>query len=291
MNDAGPMPIRHGEYGEQVQDYFHKLFPHREWKVFSDTTASPIPIGVEMLYPTVEEPFYLLHTIGMSAVPMHYPAGRLEMGHEVYGELCMILPADWPFGKGKDVALTDAAAWPIWMLMELGRFPHVHQIWISYGFILPNTETCEPFSPMTDLSGVIIVQFEGELGALTMADGTTVELLMPILAYKEELDLCDEIGGIRTKIRIGEFTQVCAACTGEYSIRVQVCIFQGFGSGLKSLSRCSNFICICHEFTDTCSGIITTVECGCKSDCCQELKFHFRPFLCIHIYSETNTLS
>ena len=25
-------------------------------------------------------------------------------------------------------------------------------------------------------------------------DGTTVELLMPILAYKEELDLCDEIG-------------------------------------------------------------------------------------------------
>ena len=85
MNDAGPMPIRHGEYGEQVQDYFHKLFPHREWKVFSDMTASPIPIGVEMLYPTVEEPFYLLHTIGMSAVPMHYPAGRLEMGHEVYG--------------------------------------------------------------------------------------------------------------------------------------------------------------------------------------------------------------
>ena len=33
-----------------------------------------------------------------------------------------------------------------------------------------------------------------ELPALTMADGTTVELLMPILAYKEELDLCDEIG-------------------------------------------------------------------------------------------------
>ena len=127
-------------------------------------------------------------------MPMPKGPGRLEMGHEVYGELCMILPADWPFGKGKDVALTDAAAWPIWMLMELGRFPHVHQIWISYGFILPNTETCEPFSPMTDLSGVIIVQFEGELGALTMADGTTVELLMPILAYKEELDLCDEIG-------------------------------------------------------------------------------------------------
>ena len=41
------------------------------------------------------------------------------------------------------------------------------------------------------------------------------------------IDLCDEIGGIRSEIRIGEFTQVCIACTGEYSVRVQVCIFQG----------------------------------------------------------------
>lgn len=193
MTDAGAMPLCHGEYGGQVQEYFHQLFPHREWKVFSDPAARPIPIQVEMLYPTVEEPFYLLHTMGMSAVPMHYPAGRLDMGNEAYSELCMILPADWPF-KQEDIALTDTAAWPIWLLMELGRFPHVHQIWISYGFILPNAETCEPFSPMTDLSGVIIVQFEGELGALTMSDGTTVELLMPILAYKDELELCDEIG-------------------------------------------------------------------------------------------------
>lgn len=193
MTDTGAMPLRHEEYGEQVQQYFHTLFPHREWTIFADEEARPIPIRVEMLYPTVEEPFYLLHTIGMSAVPMQYPDGRLDVSHEAYSELCMILPADWPFKSG-EIALTDAAAWPIWLLMELGRFPHVHQIWISYGFMLPNSEMCEPFSPMTDLAGVIIVQFEGELGALTMSDGTTVELLMPILAYKDELDLCDEIG-------------------------------------------------------------------------------------------------
>lgn len=194
MTDTDAMHIRHGEYGAQVQARFHQLFPRRQWKMFSDTIGRPVAIDVEMLYPTVEEPFYLLHTMGMSAVPMYYPAGTLAREREAYSELCMILPADWPFGRRRDISPADPSAWPVWLLMELGRFPHVHQIWMSYGFMLPNTERCEPFSPMTNLSGVVIVQFEGDLGSISMADGTTVELLMPILLYKEELELCDKIG-------------------------------------------------------------------------------------------------
>ncbi len=194
MTDTEAMRVRHGEYGTQVQEYFHRLFPRRRGKLFSDMIGKPVVIDVEMLYPTVEEPFYLLHTMGMSAIPMHYPAGTFIREGESYGELYMILPADWPFGRCRDSSLTDPAAWPVWLLMELGRFPHVHQIWMSYGFMLPNTEACEPFSPMTNLSGVVIVQVEGDLGSLKMPDGTTVELFMPILLYKEEMELCDEIG-------------------------------------------------------------------------------------------------
>ncbi len=184
----------HKEYGQEVQAYFHRLFPRRKWQVLSDPLANPLAVDVEMLYPTVEEPFYLLHTVGMSAVPMYYPAGKLAKGQEAYSELCMILPADWPFLTGSRVTLTDPAAWPLWLLMELGRFPHVHQIWMSYGFTLPNTEACEPFSPLSAFAGVIIVQFEGELGEVTMADGTAVELLMPIPVYKEELEVCGHVG-------------------------------------------------------------------------------------------------
>ena len=194
MTDTEYISRNHSEYGVEVQARFHTLFPHRQWKLFSDVSGRPVPVDVEMLYPTVEEPFYLLHTMGMSAVPMHYPGGTAANGGESFGELCMILPSDWPFDRRNDISLADAAAWPIWLLMELGRFPHVHQIWMSYGFVLPNTEKCEPFSPMTDLSGIVIVQFDGELGSMKMADGTVVELLMPILVYKEEMELCDEIG-------------------------------------------------------------------------------------------------
>lgn len=184
----------HEEYGRAVQAYFHSLFPHRQWSVFRDPDGTPLAVDVELLYPTVEEPFYLLHTIGMSAAPMHYPAGEFVTGKEGYGELCLILPADWPFRKDWDISLNDEEAWPIWLLMELGRFPHVHDVWMSYGFLLPNSESHEPFARDTALSGLVIVQFEGQLGGVSMADGTTVELLMPILLYKEEMDLCSDIG-------------------------------------------------------------------------------------------------
>lgn len=194
MVDTKTMALAHQEYKSQVQAYFHSLFPRRQWSVFTDPISRPLSIDVEILYPTIEEPFYLLHTMGMSMAPLHYPAGELAADHDTYCELSLMLPSDWPFRNTGTPSLEDPASWPAWLLMELGRFPHTHQIWMSYGFLLPNTEKYCPFSPMSDLSGVVIIQFEGELGNIPMGDGTEVELLMPILVYKEELELCDKIG-------------------------------------------------------------------------------------------------
>jgi len=198
MTDAADTIERtHCEYAEEVRQYFHTLFPHRQWTVFSDTLDNPLPVHVELLHPTVEEPFYLLHTIGMSAAPMHYPTGQNSPeDKEAYGELCMLLPGNWPFDTKGDrcISVTDEAAWPIRLLMELGRFPHVHKLWMSYGFVLPNTENCDPFTKTTNLSGVLIVQFEGALGEMKAHDGTTIQILMPYLIYKEEIELYDEIG-------------------------------------------------------------------------------------------------
>lgn len=194
MTDTKPMAPIHREYSREVQQYFHRLFPRRQWQVFRDVSAKPMAIDVELLYPTVEEPFYLLHTMGMSANPMTYPTGDVVKEREVYSELCLMLPATWPFRNMSHLTLADEAAWPIWLLMELGRFPHVHHIWMSYGFVLPNGEHSEPFSRQTELCGVVIVQFEGELGEMTMHDGTVLNLLMPVPLYKNEIALCDSLG-------------------------------------------------------------------------------------------------
>lgn len=194
LTDTKRIKRTHDEYGRAVQQYFHNLFPHRQWQVFHDPAGTPLAVDVEILYPTVEEPFYLLHTMGMSASPMRYPSGDFATGKEGYSELCLILPAQWPFQRESRISLEDKNAWPIWLLMELGRFPHVHDVWMGYGFLLPNRGTYEAFAEDTELSGLVIVQFEGQLGGVKMLDGTVVELLMPILLYKEEMDLCSDIG-------------------------------------------------------------------------------------------------
>ena len=117
----------HEEYGRAVQAYFHSLFPHRQWSVFQDPDGTPLAVDVELLYPTVEEPFYLLHTIGMSAAPMHYPAGEFVTGKEGYGELCLILRQH---------------------LMQSGTFPHEIGIFLGYpladvkGFIINHGHNC-----------------------------------------------------------------------------------------------------------------------------------------------------
>ena len=70
--------------------------------------------------------------------------------------------------------------------MELGRFPHVHDVWMGYGFLLPNREKPESFAEDTALSGVVIVQFEGQLGGVKMPDGTTVNFSCPSFYTKRK---------------------------------------------------------------------------------------------------------
>lgn len=215
MTDVEKITPLHQEYKKQVQAYFHRLFPQREWQIVSDCNKTPLAIDVEVLYPTVEEPFYVLHTMGMSTAPLHCPTGLLPQDKEMYTELSLILPADWPFHPKQSISLSDPAGWPVWLLMELGRFPHVHHTWMAYGFLLANTEQQEPFSSQASFAGVTIVQFDGELGEIPMQDGQKADLLMPLVLYKEEMDLCDIIGVDAVVEKILEETGGSFALDGE----------------------------------------------------------------------------
>ena len=39
-----------------------------------------------------------------------------------------------------------------------------------------------------------MVQFDGSLGEFKTSDGTMIQLLLPFLVYKEEMELYDEVG-------------------------------------------------------------------------------------------------
>ena len=197
MNDRimEPVPVLHRDYAETVEQYFYRLFPNRTRAALADTGSLPLPVDIEVLYPTAEEPFYFIHTLGMSAAPMTYPEGT-ENGEvrESYSELCLMLPSDWPFADSHHLSIEEPSVWPLCMLRDLAKFPHAHHLWMSYGFMLPNSEQGEPFIPGSDLCGVLMVQFDGELGELTLDDGITIQLLMPVLVYADEMEAYDNLG-------------------------------------------------------------------------------------------------
>ena len=135
------------------------VLPNRKRTVLADTEPVPLPVDIEVLYPTTEEPFYVIHTLGMSATPMTYPEGTESSEvRESYSELCLMLPSDWPFAHDR--------------ILSMG----------------------EPFTTESDLCGVLMVQFDGELGELTLDDGIIIQLLMPVLLYADELEAYDRLG-------------------------------------------------------------------------------------------------
>ena len=176
------------DYSREVSLYFAGLFPERASRVFKADRFQPVGVDVTVLYPTEEEPFYFLYTTGMSGLSMaEYLGGAAD--DACLAELYMMLPGDWPFSAARDVSADTADyPWPVRFLADVGRFPHENGMWLSYGFVLPTSERYVAFSD------AVLLQFDGELGAVRTDDGKVIQLFMPMPLYAEEADLYGKIG-------------------------------------------------------------------------------------------------
>lgn len=191
------------QHGEAMDDYVTMLFPNRKKTMLYDETDVSFPVHIALLHPTEEEPFYFAYTVGMSAAPMVGTAEGME-GESLYSELCLLIPKDW-FHASVEQGI--AQSWPLQMMRALAKFPHANGLWMSNGFMLPNTEKEDSFSKETDYSGVLIVQFDGDLGHFTAHDGTLIKVLMPIPLYRDEMALFETIGGDELAERIVALTK------------------------------------------------------------------------------------
>lgn len=93
------------------------------------------------------------------------------------------------------------------MMRALAKFPHANGLWMSNGFMLPNTENEDAFSKGTEYCGVLIIQFDGDLGHFTADDGTQIKMLMPIPLYRDEMELFENVGGDELAERIVTLTK------------------------------------------------------------------------------------
>ncbi len=184
------MPERYGQYAEEVNAHFAALFPGRNTFVFHELVSDYVHLDVNIMEPTEDEPYYVLYTTGMSDEPMTLPEELSEHRELLYAELFWFLPSSWNPGKPGQAGteMPESEYWPIRLLKFLARFPHTYHTWLAYGHTVPNGPEYAPLCEETKLGGVAITQFTGDMGGFTAADGEKMNLLMPIPAYREEIE-------------------------------------------------------------------------------------------------------
>ncbi len=183
-------PEQMGVYMEEIQDHFGLLFPGRESQVLHEMVSDLVHIDVHVMMPTEAEPFYVLYTTGMSDLPMTLPDEIKDREDLKYGELYILLPADWQVG-GVNVSPKDLPyryLWPFTVLRFLARFPHEYRTWLGYGHTMPNGAGYEPFDESVGFGGVALSWGDGPLGKLTAKDGREIHFYEVIPAYKEEIE-------------------------------------------------------------------------------------------------------
>ncbi len=191
MEETGFRPPKaYGQYAEEITAHFEAMFPGRKTTVFHEILSDLVHIDVNIMYPSEKGQFYVMYTTGMSDLPMTLPEGYEDRKDLQFAELFLFLPPDWkPGTEGElDVNMDERDYWPIRLIKFLARFPHEYSTWLGGGHTMPNGPDYEPFCAGTEMGGVVLTQFGEDLGGFTAEDGTPVNLLMVIPAYREEIE-------------------------------------------------------------------------------------------------------
>jgi len=186
------IPEVHAECCEQITRHVKRhIGPVKT--VLHEILSNLVHIDVLLVEPTPAQPFYTLVTSGMSDRPMSAP--KQAAGCE-YAELVIRLPATWPIPATGEVLggdkTPDSHYWPIGLLKMLARFPHKYETWLWAGHTMPNGDPPKPWSPNTELCGVVLfpsITLPKSFMKLAVHDNKQINFLSVYPIYKEEMDL------------------------------------------------------------------------------------------------------
>ncbi len=183
-------PVAYGTYAEEISSHFAQLFPEREEIVFHEIVSDLVHIDVCIRKPNDNQKFYVVYTTGMSDMPMTLPEGYTDREDLKYSELYLFLPESFHFGESYSLIsdLEDKDAWIIHLIKYLARFPHEYDTWLGYGHTLPNGPQYAPLCNGTQMGGVVFSQGGGDLEYVNTKDGKSINLLMVIPSYQEEIE-------------------------------------------------------------------------------------------------------
>lgn len=190
--------VQQTPYAAEIDGFMDREFPGRAVTVWHELVSDGFHLDVCVMSPTPKEPYYVLYTNGMSALPMtleNVPhVGRYQ--HLRRAELMMYLPAEWPveeLRRENAEEIPESAYWPIRALKYLARMPHRYHTWLGAGHSVPNGEPMRPFEGSRGFAGIVLYfpdEGNGPKKVLPVptGDGGQVMLYLAVPVYAGEME-------------------------------------------------------------------------------------------------------
>jgi hypothetical protein len=178
-----PTPIR---YLPAITEHIKKHFG-TNFFVLHEEKSSTVHVDIHVVQPTPTRPFFTLLTSGMSDLDMRVPKGLEDLA---LAEVCLCLPKEWPLAMDDFRWREPRYFWPIAILKEAAKYPHINQTWFSWGHTVGGVGEPEPLHAETDFTGIMLLNpatFPEGADALETEDGRTIRYLALIPLLEQEM--------------------------------------------------------------------------------------------------------
>jgi Suppressor of fused protein (SUFU) len=138
-----PTPIC---YPTEISHHLSEHFGDNSFVLHEDKSAI-VHVDLHVVRPSVERPYFMLLTSGMSDLDMQVPAGAEDFA---LAEVCLCLPSDWPLAVDSFGGREPQFFWPIYVLMQAARYAHREKTWLCWGHSIGGSEQPKPIDPQVE---------------------------------------------------------------------------------------------------------------------------------------------
>ncbi len=171
-------------YSKDIDDHMNYIFPGRQTGLHVDPSGLKYQIDINIMYPTDNEPYYVLYTQGMSNEDMILPDGvEKEYPEFRRAELFMILPADWDIENMVSAEPKHETYWPMQLMRIVARYHYEYFTWVAPGYTMEYSS----FAPNTKLNSAILISLSDDVSVIETRENKPVSLYLVLPLYKEEV--------------------------------------------------------------------------------------------------------
>jgi len=193
-----PTPIR---YLPAITDHIKKYFG-TDGFVLHEKSSSTVHVDIHVVRPSRIRPYFTLLTSGMSDLDMRVPKHLEDLA---LAEVCLCLPGEWPLDMNDFGWREPRYFWPIAVLKQAAKYPHINETWFSPGHTVGSVEQPAPLASETNFTGLMLLSpttFPDGADAVETEDGRIIHYLGLVPLLEQEMRFKQEFGSEALKEKL-----------------------------------------------------------------------------------------